>query len=237
VLAKSDLALTIDLINKCLEIKNRDSLRELKDTLSNELGVSSLIVAHVSRQTNNETAYFFGVNEEWGRLYRESDYSLIDPVYKLALKSETPVLWSDAYSQASDYCSEFIERAKGFNLVEGICYAQMDHSITSATTVASVGAGKTPLTCLQIEILTQILPHISEILGRHSLWNYPRLTPTEMEVIKWSARGKSYWESSLIMSISERTVKFHMNNICKKLDVVNKTQAVARCLSLGYISV
>ena len=53
------------------------------------------------------------------------------------------------------------------------------------------------------------------------------LTPRENEVLRWVGEGKNNWEIGSILSISERTVKFHLANIFRKLDVLNRAQAVA----------
>ena len=53
------------------------------------------------------------------------------------------------------------------------------------------------------------------------------LTSREREVLNWTAKGKGCWETGLIVGISERTVKFHLQNIYRKLNVLNRAQAVA----------
>jgi DNA-binding CsgD family transcriptional regulator len=53
------------------------------------------------------------------------------------------------------------------------------------------------------------------------------LTKREREIMQWLKQGKSTWEISQILCISERTVKFHINNVITKLDAVNRTHAVA----------
>lgn len=54
-----------------------------------------------------------------------------------------------------------------------------------------------------------------------------RLTRRERETLAWIAAGKSYWETAIIMGITERTVRYFMSNARRKLDVVNNAQAVA----------
>lgn len=54
------------------------------------------------------------------------------------------------------------------------------------------------------------------------------LTGREHEVLHWTSKGKGSWEIGLIVGISERTVKFHLQNIFRKLNVVNRAQAVAK---------
>ena len=49
----------------------------------------------------------------------------------------------------------------------------------------------------------------------------------EMEVLKWLIEGKTNWEISVILNISERTVKFHIQNLMKKLGATNRYHLVA----------
>jgi len=53
------------------------------------------------------------------------------------------------------------------------------------------------------------------------------LSPREREVLKWLKCGKTSWAISVILRISERTVNYHVNNIMRKLNVINRIQAVS----------
>jgi DNA-binding CsgD family transcriptional regulator len=55
-----------------------------------------------------------------------------------------------------------------------------------------------------------------------------RLTDRERDTLAWVAEGKSDWEISVILGVSETTVRFHVDNARKKLGAVNRAQAVAR---------
>jgi DNA-binding CsgD family transcriptional regulator len=61
------------------------------------------------------------------------------------------------------------------------------------------------------------------------------LTAREIEILTWTARGKTRWEISRILSVSEETVKSHTENICGKLQAQNKTHAAAIALINGLI--
>jgi DNA-binding CsgD family transcriptional regulator len=61
------------------------------------------------------------------------------------------------------------------------------------------------------------------------------LTPKEKQVIKWLKEGKSNWETSAILGISERTVKFHISNIMQKLDASSRAHAVAIAIERGLV--
>lgn len=56
------------------------------------------------------------------------------------------------------------------------------------------------------------------------------LTPRELEILKWISHGKTAGEIALIVSVSEHTVNSHTATILKKLDVVNRTQMVAKAI-------
>jgi LuxR family transcriptional regulator, quorum-sensing system regulator SinR len=61
------------------------------------------------------------------------------------------------------------------------------------------------------------------------------LTRRERETLAWIAAGKSYWETAVILGISERTIRYFMANARQKLDVVNNAQAVAEAAWRGLI--
>lgn len=52
------------------------------------------------------------------------------------------------------------------------------------------------------------------------------LTPREIECIHWAAHGKTSWEISRILSITERTVNFHLTNSMHKTGSSNRLQLI-----------
>lgn len=62
-----------------------------------------------------------------------------------------------------------------------------------------------------------------------------QLSSRELTVLGWMKEGKTNWEIAKILELSERTVRFHVGTIFKKLDVTSRTQAVARALGAGLI--
>jgi DNA-binding CsgD family transcriptional regulator len=61
------------------------------------------------------------------------------------------------------------------------------------------------------------------------------ITRREIEVLQWLQQGKSSWEISKILGLSERTVNFHVYNVMKKIEAVNRLQMVTIALRLGLI--
>jgi transcriptional regulator EpsA len=56
------------------------------------------------------------------------------------------------------------------------------------------------------------------------------LTLREQEILRWIYLGKSNFEVGAILRISPLTVKNHVQKILRKLNVVNRTQAVGKAL-------
>lgn len=61
------------------------------------------------------------------------------------------------------------------------------------------------------------------------------LTPREIECLRWCSRGKTNWEISRILGLSERTVEHYLSRANRKLGSINRTQAVARAMKLKVI--
>jgi DNA-binding CsgD family transcriptional regulator len=71
--------------------------------------------------------------------------------------------------------------------------------------------------------------HILRLNG-HRLEQRLLLSARELECLKWTAEGKTAWEASVILGISERTVRFHLNAAREKLQCATTTQAVAKAV-------
>ena len=65
--------------------------------------------------------------------------------------------------------------------------------------------------------------------------NGSELNKRELECLNWAAAGKTSGEIAVIVSLSEHTVNHYLNSCCKKLDCVNRTQAVARAIRMRVI--
>ena len=61
------------------------------------------------------------------------------------------------------------------------------------------------------------------------------LSVREIEVLQKIAAGKANKEISAELFIGEGTVKAHVKTIFRKLDVVSRTEAVARAIRRGLI--
>jgi DNA-binding CsgD family transcriptional regulator len=61
------------------------------------------------------------------------------------------------------------------------------------------------------------------------------LTRREIQCLKWAAMGKTDGDISEIMHISLPTVRFHITNAARKLNVMGRPQAISKAATLGYV--
>lgn len=64
-----------------------------------------------------------------------------------------------------------------------------------------------------------------------------RLTAREREVLRWTAAGKTADATAEILSISVRTVEYHLLNAARKLNTANRTHTVVEALRSRQLSI
>ena len=86
----------------------------------------------------------------------------------------------------------------------------------------------------QLRTVQQELGSLSQRMDAKKKISANSLTRREFEVMDCVKNGKTNIEISLILKISPNTVKNHLKNIYKKLDVVNRAQAVSNNMFSYY---
>ena len=61
------------------------------------------------------------------------------------------------------------------------------------------------------------------------------LTLREEQVMLLVQEGKTNKQIARILSVAERTVRFHLRNVFRKLEVANRAHAVSKAIHLGLI--
>ncbi|MFQ5795983.1 MAG: response regulator [Candidatus Bipolaricaulia bacterium] len=80
---------------------------------------------------------------------------------------------------------------------------------------------------LQPVVTSKLLKHISQ--------DVEQLTPRELDVLRLLAQGLKNKEIAETLFRSERTVKFHVSSILRKLGAENRTEAVSIAVQKGLI--
>lgn len=188
--------------------------------------------------------FISGYPREWREHYTASNYMVVDPTVQYCSQNITPMIWDDGLLKSeSTEIRRFMSEARDFGINCGVSFpvhtAQGDFAMLSFASeklenpAASCIQRVLPLGQLFTAYLHEAVRRIfdSDVLALSKV----ELTQREKECLLWATEGKTAWETSQILEISERTVTFHLQNVQGKLGVNNRQQAVARAVSLGII--
>lgn len=173
----------------------------------------------------------------WTLQYIEKNHFSEDLVSRHAARTIRPYLWSQIVPshhmtkpQQLVFCeaTEFGLRTGGTIPIHGPAAAKALFSLANTGDEADFRR----LFLQERHVLQIIATYVHEQLlrlGLDKLPPYPviKLSPREIEVLTWTARGKTSWEISVITSLSEATVREYIENACRKLGTYSKTHAVA----------
>jgi len=168
----------------------------------------------------------------WMDLYIQEKYVEHDPSQRHARCTVHPYEWKDAAfdPEREPKALEFIQRAHDFNIYNGLVVPIPGPNGCVGQVFMGGESFRIPMRdrpCLHLMGL-YAFDRVERLCGRHVC--KPRLTHREMEVLTWTAAGKTSWEIGEILHISHRTVDFHHGSIMQKLGTHNKTQAVVIAL-------
>ena len=120
------------------------------------------------------------------------------------------------------------------------CSAMASNRAIGILSIASKQQSKTQHLRVELEVKLHFLAELSlRVLKRLNdsamvvLSN--DFSQRELEILKWTAEGKTSAEISLILAISEHTVNFHQKNMQKRFNVSNKTQIACYAAAIGLI--
>lgn len=94
---------------------------------------------------------------------------------------------------------------------------------------------------LEPSVAARVLDKLSALmtdgeLGSSASTEFPSLTPREKEILASLANGARNKDIADALFISERTVKVHVSSLMQKLDANTRTEAVAKAIQRGLIS-
>ncbi len=244
--SEPDYRSILELVDAFLLVNSLDQLSELWGRLARISGVQGAIFALSRAAPDPETSSFeiitFGVESGWANSYRLLQMSAQDPVVQASLYTGQPMTWAQAARLAIRHGSkawrgsQFRKLALEAGLRHGVIYGRRSSYSPNLTAITALTTGDKPPTRRQCTLSSHLLPHLNEILPRSGFHQAPDLSRCEMEVLKWCAVGKSNLEIAKILNIAERTVKFHLRNIYRKLECDNRAQALSKALRIGLVS-
>lgn len=168
------------------------------------------------------------------------------PILQKWMECQQPILFEPSNAEALGCVEpEWLEKFQRFGLVNVAAHGQCDLDNESAS-YFSFSCIPGSLSKRHALLLQLLVPHLHNTLVRitpnlftqnfQTTRNQIGVTERECEILKWLGHGKTNWEISQMLFISESTVKKHVQNILGCLSVKTRTQAVAKAINLKLIS-
>ena len=239
----------IDTLVRIAAAETVESLTRSVDAIASELGFEHWIYGALVAVTPTRSEQFVlnGYPDDWRNHYLEAGYTFRDPTVNYSRTHVVPTLWSELARSPGELArpdpvgQRIVDEARDFGLAKGLSvplhglgcqfgmmsYAAADpnHPITESTVCAEA-----------MLLATYVHQAASNLMFGSRMRDIRALSQRERECLKWAAEGKSEWEISQILGISEHTSEKHLLNAKSKLGAVNRVQAVAEAIRRGYIS-
>lgn len=248
-LSKKDFIAVLEFVDSCLSVTGEERFCDL-------IGDIKCFVPHdfatcgVAKVKNKALSTVMGIvnvsyPEEWMALYLKKKFHINDPITRTHFSNFKPQIWSKTYQKYPDIDPKFLSMAQDFGLSEGLTYGVVEPGDSIGSLFSFAGASQKP-SRRHIVFLELIVPHLHQALIRILREKKKKeilkeggialpLSLREEEILNWLKLGKTSWEISVILNISERTAKFHVHNIMKKLNAVTRGHAVAKAIELEII--
>lgn len=236
---KRDLVEILDIIQASVSCRTESDViavaGRIKELVCADMSVCALAekaTGRLLRVTNHNWP------DEWAAMYVAGEFCKMDPVFLYSFESEGAYTWAEASGRFPDKpYSGLMDMASEFRLRHGISGGISSDGPKGS--IFSFAGDRDRFHKRHLEMLDILTPHMHQALVRTCrVQARPAvdISSREREVLSWMREGKTNWEISVILGISERTVKFHVQNIERKLNAVNKAHAIAIALDSGLVA-
>lgn len=206
-----------------------------------QVGFHSHLITTVDDRDFSRRVIARSWHPEWVVMYEQENMTAADPVRRKLWHSTKPFLWSEArYDPQRQPRAKLIMRhASDFDMKEGLCVPIHEGGVPTAAINIS---GKKPDLGSGVRAALHVMSlflynRYCTIMTPSSLRSRNLLTKREREVLQWVSVGKTDWDISVILHISERTVRAHVANAAHKLHAATRPAAIAAALHVRAIGI
>lgn len=233
-----------DLLSELDDLANETDLRLILEKLLRIYRLKSLayLGANLTHQPSEGPYLAVTYSSEWIERYKAERFVNIDPAIQTGLRRILPIDWSE-FDRESEKVRRLFGEAAEFGLgrhgislpVHGL---HGDRALVSITSDASDADWQH----LRLEYMRdfQVLAlHMHQtvlrLAGGHPI-QPANLSPRERECLLWIAEGKTYWETAMILGLSEHTVRCYLESARHKLGAANNSHAVNKAGKASLLS-
>ena len=235
-----------NLVNSLCEITNAATsaaLNAVMASLASRHGVRSAayLGAGMSGASNREPYLAVTYSPNWVEHYKDRGYVKIDPVIQTGMRRLLPLDW-DEFGKLEGALKTFFGEAAEFGLGRrGLTIPghgrRGDRALFSVTSDLSEREWEQEkieymrdFQLLAVHLHDKVLELEGEPVLR------AKLTPRELECLQWISDGKTAWECSVILGLSEHTVRCYLESCRYKLNASSNTHAVSIAYQTGLFS-
>ncbi|MGJ8561386.1 MAG: helix-turn-helix transcriptional regulator [Litorimonas sp.] len=204
------------------------------------IGGTSLLIGKVANPVaQGGKVSHFGMADwpdEYSQEWIDNDYVFHDPIARLALRSRTSFDWETAWQQADRVGRGILDRGRDFELKAGIAVPITAGNLPLGIVSMSYDERPSEETLARLDVVAiHAYSRMLRLLDIGEEMPIVPLTKREVDVLTFTAVGKTAWEIGKIYGIAESTVHKHLRNIIEKTHAMNKTHAVTIALRHGQI--
>lgn len=228
-----------------------ESIEELRDVkaaierIRDALGLSHVAYHATSVPTLTERGPYIATTYDplWVRRYIDENYQSLDPVVLASLRGFIPIDWR-LLDFGSRQRVEFMMEAKEFDISANgmtipIRGPAGEHALFSINASSDETCWDTYIeeSKGELHLVAHFLHNrIRTVEGLDESSQRIKLSPREVDVLYWLARGKTFEDVADILAIASRTVRAHVESARYKLNATNSVNAIAKALSAGLIA-
>jgi len=230
-------ALMLEFIDELEKLNSLDDMVDAFEKLIGGFGYDSFRCAEIVRRNEpmDPKKAFGRLDRDWNVHYREQDYVYNDSTVQMALQTRYPFTWSSLKEnhRISSLAEKIFKEAQfDFRFNDGLLIPI--HLADGSVSVVSI-IGEKPdtrpvvnraLGMAAIYLHAKARPLISDDSEISSACRKALFSRRQLDCIQWVAEGKSDWEISKILGISEATVHNHVERAKRNLGVHTRIQAV-----------
>jgi LuxR family transcriptional activator of conjugal transfer of Ti plasmids len=228
-----------------------EGLRRVMSRVTTDMGLGGFIYyinrrMHPQRIRVSEQTIIASFPAEWTARHVERDPSWIERIIVRAAADELPFYWG-APEPTGTSVLEWLLQAPPLAAGPAVSHGwtvPIHDAIGRVAALSFTAAQDFGALCHEVEAHRATLhvmaiyfhAYVRKALVTQGRASTASLTPRELQCLGWAAQGKSRTDIGQIIGVSPRTIKFHLENAQRKLNVAHTTQAVLRAALLGLIT-